>query len=681
MFSIFSDKNKSKLIKVFGLVQGVGFRPFIYRLAQKFELSGYVINTNDSVEIKVSGSDDKINLFIEAVKNEAPKNAKIGEIQVLKTKKEKFSDFLILESRDKSSFITEISPDMAVCPDCLDDMKNQDNRIDYPFVNCTNCGPRFSIITALPYDRESTTMKQFVMCIKCKLEYSDVEDRRFHAEPVACNICGPEYTLFENSKKTTGIKKVISKTTGLLDGGRIVAIKGLGGFNLVVDAFNNNSILKLRELKNRAGKPFAIMFKNIEEAKKYAFINEKEEELLLSQMRPIVLLKIKENIAFGISFALDSYGIMLPYLPLHYLLFEKLKTTALIYTSGNLSEEPIEINNDEARKNLKDIYDAILTNNRDIYNRVDDSVTVVVNNIERITRRSRGYAPSPVRLNFDVEGIFAAGSELKNTFCIGKNKNAFLSQHIGDLKEYKNFLFYQEVFERFRKLFKFKPEVVVCDKHPEYLSTKFAKELSSDAIQVQHHYAHIASCMAENNIEDDVIGVAFDGNGFGDDGAVWGGEFFVCNLKEYERVNHFDYCIMPGGDAAIEEPYRMAVSYLYKTYSDNFMDLPLPFLHNINIDELNIVILSIKNKINSINTSSAGRLFDGVSALLNLCLKSSYEAEAPMLLESIADKDVPYYYNFTLEDTIKIEDIISGIVNDIGRGVKQSVVLQNFTTR
>ena len=502
------------------------------------------------------------------------------------------------------------------------------------------------------------------MCGKCKTEYTDVNDRRFHAEPVACRNCGPEYTLLDG---ITEINTVIDKTAGLLDGGKIVAIKGLGGYNLVADAFNNDAVLKLRELKNRASKPFAVMFKNLEEAKKYAFINEKEEELLQSQARPIVLLKIKENISFAVSNALDTYGIMLPYLPLHYMIFEKLKTSALIYTSGNLSEEPIEIDNEEARKNLQNIYDTILTNNRNIYNRVDDSVVMAINNKKRIIRRSRGYVPSPVRLNIDVEGIFAAGPELKNTFCIGKNRNAFLSQHIGDLKEYKNFLFYQEVFERYQKLFRFKPETVVCDLHPEYLSAKFAKELSNDVIQVQHHKAHIASCMAENNVIDDVIGVSFDGNGYGDDGAVWGGEFFVGNLKEFKRVNHFDYSPMPGGDAAIEEPYRMAVSYLYKTYDEKLLDLQLPFIQNINIEDLNIVILSIKNRINTINTSSAGRLFNGVSALLNLCLVSLYEAEAPMRLESIVDKDVPYFYNFTLEDTIRIEDIISGIVTDIIR--------------
>ncbi|MCK4360904.1 MAG: carbamoyltransferase HypF [Bacteroidales bacterium] len=483
-------------VYVKGLVQGVGFRPFIYRLAKKNNLKGRVENRNDGVVIEVQGNINFVEKFISSIKTQAPVASNIVRIFSKEIKPGNFSDFRIIKSKNTSDEITDISPDIAVCDDCLKDMKTQNNRINYPFINCTNCGPRFTIIKDLPYDREKTTMSPFIMCESCAAEYKDILDRRFHAQPVACSVCGPEYELIYKGKVINDLQKILKIVCELIEAGKIIAIKGLGGFHIACDAQNEEAVKRLREAKNRDGKPFAVMFSDIESLKNYAIVDEQEEKSLLSWKRPIVLLEIpnpksqtpnpksqilnpKSQIAIGVSVGLNTIGAMLPYMPFHFLLFEKLKTPAIVLTSGNISDEPIVINNDEAKKQLSKISDTLLIYNREIYNRTDDSVAMVVNSKERIIRRSRGFAPSPIRLNLNVDGILATGAELKNCFCVGKGNQAILSQHIGDLKNIETYDFYIKTIEQFKKLFRVNPTLIVSDMHPDYLSTKYANDLKS----------------------------------------------------------------------------------------------------------------------------------------------------------------------------------------------------------
>ncbi len=534
------------LIQVKGLVQGVGFRPFIYRIAHDLELKGWVENRNDGVIIKVSGTNDDLENFIQTIKSKAPTASNIHSISNDEVVPEKFSDFQIVKSENTSESITDISPDIAVCDACLEDLKKQPHRIDYPFINCTNCGPRFSIIQDLPYDREKTTMDPFVMCDTCKKEYEDVLDRRFHAQPVACKSCGPEYELIIGEKRIHNFDKILDETSCLLEEGKIVAIKGIGGFQIACDAQNEEAVKKLRNRKIREGKPFAVMFSNIATLQEFVYLFPEEKRSIESWRRPIVIVQGKQKLAPSVSVGFKTIGAVMPYMPFHYLLFEKLNIPAIVLTSGNISDEPIVIENEIAEKELTRIADAVLIYNRDIYNRTDDSVAFIVNEKERLIRRSRGYSPEPVNLILNVDGIFAAGAELVNCFCIGKGQQAILSQHIGDLKNLETLEFYSESFERFKKLFRCDPTLVVCDKHPDYLSTRFAQELNIQSTEVQHHHAHIASGMAEHGLDEKVIGVSMDGTGYGDDGHIWGGEFFVCDLAEYDRFSHFEYIPLTG---------------------------------------------------------------------------------------------------------------------------------------
>ncbi|MCD4729658.1 MAG: carbamoyltransferase HypF, partial [Bacteroidales bacterium] len=521
------------IIQIKGLVQGVGFRPFIYRIAHQYNLHGWVENRNDGVLIKVNGSKDTLEHFVDDIKIKAPIASNIHSISREEVNFEKFYDFRIVKSENSSAEITDISPDIAVCDACLEDFKKQAHRIDYPFINCTNCGPRFSIIQDLPYDREQTTMDPFVMCETCRKEYDDVLDRRFHAQPVACSVCGPEYELILDNKSIKSFDEILDKTCELLKSGKIIAIKGIGGFQIACDAQNEKAVNNLRNRKIREGKPFAVMFANVESMQEFVYLFPEEKKSVQSWRRPIVIAQEKKKLAANVSVGFKTIGAMLPYMPFHYLLFEKLDLTAIVLTSGNLSDEPIVINNNDAVEKLTRIADAVLIYNREIYNRTDDSVVFSVNEKERLIRRSRGYAPEPVNLNLNADGIFAAGAELVNCFCIGKGKQAILSQHIGDLKNLETLEFYSESFERFKKLFRSNPSLVVFDKHPDYISTRFAKDLNIEQIEVQHHHAHIVSCMAEHNLDEKVIGVSMDGTGYGDDGNIWGGEFFICDLATY----------------------------------------------------------------------------------------------------------------------------------------------------
>ena len=676
---------KSLQIIVTGLVQGVGFRPFIYRIAHRFELTGWVQNTNENVKIEITGLPQNILKFLDALETEAPPAAMIEKISTIETETIAFKTFNIHESHDVSDEITEISPDIAVCEACLHDIEIPGPRLDYPFVNCTNCGPRFTIIRDLPYDRAKTTMQSFNMCPDCQQEYLNITDRRFHAQPTACARCGPQYELFErNSSLSENIGLIVERVSQYIENGGIVLIKGLGGMHLACDAFNDTAVTKLRDIKNREGKPFAVMFSNIEDLRKCAKIDPTEERSLISWQRPIVLLENKkmydlQPLAHQLNAGLNLLGVMLPYMPFHYLLFRHLKTKAIVLTSGNFSSEPILTENREALEQFGHIVDAVVVHNRDIYNRTDDSVVRIMGGLERILRRSRGYVPAPVRTALNTEGIIAFGAELTNCFCVGKGNKAFLSQYIGDLQTVETTLFYEETITRFIQLFRVQPAMLVVDMHPGYISTKRGLSYGDlPVVKVQHHHAHIASCMAEHQLDEKVIGIALDGTGYGTDGNSWGSEYMICDLVDFKRITHFDYIPQPGGDKAAEEPWRMAVSWLYKVYGPEFLECDLPLLKKIESEKIEMIVKMIGKKINCPLTSGAGRLFDCVASLLDLVQVATFQAEGPMRLESIVLHNFNGNYPFDFGDTICFDKTIRGIVEDIGKGIDKSTISTKF---
>jgi hydrogenase maturation protein HypF len=672
-------------ITITGLVQGVGFRPFVFRIAAKNNLTGWVQNTNESVIIQVTGTAQNIKYFLRSLREEAPPAAIIRDISALQSDTILFSDFTIKESNDISEQITEISPDIAVCDECLQDMDKPGNRLNYAFINCTNCGPRFTIINDLPYDRAKTTMQPFELCQECSKEYVDITNRRFHAQPVACRVCGPHYEMFVHgnliSNKAAAIIVTVSEC---IENGGVILIKGLGGMHLACDAFNKTAVEKLRNIKNREGKPFAVMFRDIESLKPFAEIDESEKKSILSWRRPIVLLGKKKNtghrvLAESISPGLNLLGVMLPYMPFHYLLFRQLKTDAIVLTSGNFSSEPILMDNNESLRQFKNIADAIIIHNRDIRNRTDDSVVRFIAGKERIFRRSRGYVPAPVHTLLNTDGIIAFGAELTNCFCVGKKQNAYLSQHIGDLQGIETVQFYEETISRFIKLFRIKPSLSVVDMHPMYISTRTGMAMSDlPLVQVQHHHAHIASCMAENMLDEKVIGVALDGTGYGTDGNTWGSEFFICDLNDFERITHFEYIPLPGGDSATEEPWRTAVSYLYKIYGIDFLDLKLNVIKKTDPEKIRTIINMIDKEINCPLTSGAGRLFDCAASLLDLVQEATFQAEGPMRLESLTGAGCLESYSFKTGLTICFDETIRGIVDDIINDVEKMTIATKF---
>ena len=672
------SETEAKDIRVYGLVQGVGFRPFLHRIAEKHEIHGWVLNRNDCVQVRIESSQKNIELFISNLKHDAPPLSRIEKIEVNEAAVEHLQEFVIMRSASDSAAVTRVSPDIAVCDDCIDDMRSQSNRINYPFVNCTNCGPRFSIVKDLPYDRFQTTMNEFVMCENCRNEYDDIRNRRFHAQPNACRDCGPSYELKYNNEIIKEIEPVLDTLTELLEEGKIAALKGVGGFHLACDANNNEAVMRLRQGKNREGKPFAVMCGSLEAARRQAEINEEEAQLMQSVRRPIVLLrKSGGDVAPLVTIGMHTIGVMLTYMPLHHLLFERLKIETLVLTSGNISDEPIAIHDGDALSRLSGVADAYLLYNRIIHNRSDDSVLMIARNKQRILRRSRGWAPEPVNIKSDADGIAAVGGEMKNCFCIGKERAAIISQHIGDLKNPETYEFFLEAFDRFSRLFRFSPQLIACDMHPDYLSTRYAKDRGIPVLEVQHHHAHIASCLAENQCEDRVIGVALDGTGYGDDGAIWGGEFLICDLEKYTRYTHFDYIPLPGGDAVAVEPWRTAISLLYRTFGKQFVNLDLPIIRNLRQEDLALIISAIDAGVNCPLTSSTGRLFDAVSALVGLLKVSSFEAEAPMKLEAIIEhsEDV---YDFSFGDTIKAGPVVEQIVKDIENNVSPGIIAAKF---
>lgn len=636
-------------VRVRGIVQGVGFRPFVFQLAERYQLTGWVRNTNTQVEIEVEGGDEALTDFLRDLRESAPPLARIDEIVSEERPASGFTSFEIIESQLDAGW-QSIPPDTASCDACLDELLDPDERrYRYAFTNCTHCGPRFTIIDSLPYDRNRTTMRCFPMCEDCRREYEDPRDRRFHAQPIACPACGPRLWLqMPDAEFAQG--DPIEACASLLEGGSIVAVKGLGGYQLACDATNPEAVARLRAHKRRWGKPFALMVPDLEWVERLCEVTAVEMEVLKSRERPIVLLKQRpgSSLAADIAPGLDTLGLMLPYTPLHHLLLDRF-AGPLVMTSGNLSEEPIAIGNREAVERLSDIADAFLFHDRDIYARYDDSVVRVLGDTVVPIRRARSYAPAPIDLPFTARrDILACGAQQKNTFCLVKESKAFLSQHIGELENLETLLHFESSLETFKRLFRIEPRVIAHDMHPDYLSTRFAHDYADPSamrVVVQHHHAHVVSAMAEHGIAEPVIGVAYDGTGYGTDGAVWGGEILVADWKSFKRIGHLRYAPMPGGEAAIRKPYRMAAGYVWSLCAASEAEFA-PFIATLPVGERIILRRQLEVQLNTPLTSSCGRLFDGAAALLDVRREAVYEGQAAVELEALADPRVDDIYPF-----------------------------------
>jgi len=691
---------KRQKILINGRVQGVGFRPAVYRLARELDLSGFIYNDTKGVTIELQGKEGKIKEFLTRLQLDSDKpplatikKCDVSEIPAI----EADSKFTIHTSDSQGTPSSQVTVDIATCSDCLAEMADrEDFRYRYPFINCTNCGPRYSIVKNIPYDRPNTTMSIFKMCEKCAAQYTDITDRRFHAQPVACAECGPVIYLTDTKGKTieTQTDKVIAQTSQLLSAGKIVAIKGIGGFHLAVDALNNKAVEKLRLRKKRDHKPFAMMTDSIEKIKKYAIVSEKAEHLLKSPQSPIVLLPQKRNCPIAPSTAegVNTYGFMLCYAPLHYLLFEQLNkigTDVLVMTSGNISDEPLICKNDLALERLGDIADAFLMHDREIFRQVDDSIVHLVDEKPALLRRSRGYVPDPIYAEQNCRHeIFAAGADLKNTFCFTKQNQFICSEHIGDLEDAQVYRHYINSIEHLRKLFEVKPEVIACDLHPGYLSTQYAmSQTGLKIIGIQHHWAHIASVLAEHGLSGPVIGLAADGTGYGTDGAVWGCECLIASLEKFERYGHLSYYQLAGADKASKEAVRPALSLLKKAYGRNFNLRKFRWLLEPiepDINKLNILSEQLDKGVNCIETSSLGRVFDAVAAMLGVGGYNHFDAQLPMALETIAAADVDDYYELEMYSppgkpcSFSLDKTIKQIVNDIQNHLNAGIISAKF---
>jgi hydrogenase maturation protein HypF len=661
-----------------GIVQGVGFRPYVYSLATRRSLKGLVFNNADGVLIDVEGDSQSIEQFFQEIRLNPPPLAQIESVESSgRLDPVDFPDFRIAASASAARKTAPITADSATCPDCLRELFDpNDRRYRYPFINCVNCGPRFTIVEGIPYDRAQTTMRDFPMCADCRAEYENPADRRFHAEPVACPVCGPRLRLIRADGEPVNPadgEDLVGRARSLLSQGAIVAVKGLGGFHLACDALNGAAVEGLRGRKYREDKPFALMA-SLDIVREYCLVSPAEESLLLSARRPIVLLERKSDARIPQAIAPGSrtLGFVSPYTPLHHLLLDGLDRP-LVMTSGNVSDEPICYQDGEAGTRLAGIADYFLLHDRRIHMRADDSVARVLNGRETVVRRARGYAPSPIKTSFQFANqILACGAELKNTFCLARGDVAFVSHHIGDLENLETLRSFTEGVEHYKRLFDLRPEIIAYDLHPEYLSTKYALAQESVAagatgVGVQHHHAHIASCMADNGVEGEVIGVAMDGLGFGEDGRFWGGEFFVADFARAERLAWLDYVPMPGGAKAIREPWRMAAVYLQRAFGDDFLNLDLPFVHNLDRRAWGALRQMMAKGTNCPQTSSMGRLFDAISSLLGVRTHIRYEGQAAIELEAIADRGASAGYEFevTADGRIKSEALIRRAVDDL----------------
>ncbi len=689
-------------IHVRGIVQGVGFRPFVYTLAQRFGLTGWVRNTSAGVEIEVEGPASALQDFVQALQREHPPLARLDEIRVKEHEPHGFTHFAIVPSESQPEAFQPISPDVGICPDCLRELfEPQDRRYRYPFINCTHCGPRFTIVRDIPYDRPNTTMAAFAMCPACSAEYHDPRARRFHAQPVACPQCGPQVWLETEGEREEdaprGAEALRLAQQWLLDG-RIVAIKGLGGFHLACDATNAAAVSELRRRKLRVDKPFALMMPDLSTVEQHCFLGETERRLLESPQRPIVLLERRpeSNVALEVAPGQTTLGVMLPYTPLHYLLFagESVPATLtalppLVMTSGNLSEEPIATDNEEARARLGSLADAFLMHDRPIHIRCDDSVLRVVRRGDTfqespyLLRRSRGYAPDPVRLPGELPPILAVGPELKNTFCLTRQHYAFLSHHIGDMENYETLRSFEDGVAHFERLFRIAPQAIAHDLHPDYLSTRYAQRRAQrdnlPLLGVQHHHAHIAACLADNGLPGDrpVIGLAFDGTGFGPDGAIWGGEVLLADYHGFERLYHLTYFPLPGGDAAIRCPARSALALLWALDMEWGEDLPP--VRSLTAEERRLLRLQLERRLQAPLTSSMGRLFDAAAALAGGRQRVNYEAQAAIEFEAAADPSESGAYRFEIrEDRIEVGAAFRALLDDVHRDLPLGRISARF---
>ena len=655
-----TEIQRQEKITVSGIVQGVGFRPFVYSLAHKLGILGHVANNSEGVIIEAFATEITLDIFIQKLVDNAPPLSRIHDIQrhnIATVATDSVpNSFEIHESKHTGKAQTLISPDISICDDCLKEMFDPaDRRFRHPFINCTNCGPRFTIIRDIPYDRPATTMADFVMCPDCETEYTDPADRRFHAQPIACPACGPRLKFIDaTGNEISG--DPLTNTVDLLENGGIVAIKGIGGFHLTVDATNDMAVKTLRQRKRRSEKPFALMTSSLESARAIVQISNDDCELLTSRERPIVLLDKRKDahivIPRSVAPGQDRLGVMLPYTPLHYLLFHPPETdqpgesvpafSALVMTSANISEEPICSSNEEIVSRMNGIADAFLMHDRAIHVPCDDSVAARIAGRLSIARRSRGYAPLPVFLITEAPSVLAVGGELKNTLCLTSDGKAWPSQHIGDLENIPTLGFFEDAARHFKSILDIEPETIAYDLHPEYISTKYAAKLIAASngglkgIGIQHHHAHIASVMAEHKINEPVVGLAMDGSGYGLDGSIWGGEILVASPRSCARYAKLRQVPLPGGEAAIRNPWRTAFSYILDSFGADWRKLPLPCMEKPSSESLDVLEQALNAGINSPMAGTLGRLFDAVASIIGLMQSVTYEGQAAIALEAVA---------------------------------------------
>ena len=661
-------------IRYTGIVQGVGFRPLVSMCAHSLGLTGFVYNDSRGVYVEIQGPLGALQLFLDAVQAEQPRLCRITSqtVQHLTVKGDEI-DFIVAPSPLGEAVSTFISADTAPCDDCIKELQQDKRRRDYPFINCTNCGPRYTIIKSLPYDRERTTMNEFPMCKDCKAEYEDIEGRRYRAEPNACSYCGPRYTLYKPNRMAVDMVNVWNTTRELINEGNIIAIKGVGGYHLVCDARNDAAVQRLRKRKNRPHKPLAIMVGSLDMAIELVHINDVELDVLTGMERPIVLLERNHNSSVRLSphVAPDNHmlGVMLPYSPMHEVLLPS--DAAWVMTSGNKSGDSVLYNDDQAFNELGEVADYFLVHNREIYAPLDDSVVVVINNKPRFIRRSRGYVPEPIHCDgLEQTSILAMGSDLKNAFAVNKGSEVLVGPHIGDLENASTHKTLEWTIERYKNLFSIQPEKIIIDSHPQFFSSRLGERIGESfhlsVIPVQHHHAHIASVMAEHNLRGLVLGIAMDGTGYGPDGTIWGGEFLLCKGNQYQRLAHIHAAPLPGGEKAVSEPWRQALWYIRNYYGDD-----IPFVYQEWMKELpkgwEILDKALQSTMPMIQATSCGRLFDTVGALLGLGMVHSYDAQIAISLETLCgdEKGSLLAYNYDghiLDFTPTVQSIMDGVV-------------------
>ncbi|MCX7983069.1 MAG: carbamoyltransferase HypF [Syntrophales bacterium] len=682
------DRKKRKRFFFSGIVQGVGFRPYLYRIAQRYELGGFVRNTPEGVLLEVEGPDGKLAEFFQTIMEELPPAAEVTHVEVSEEMIKGESSFHILESDQEGKKEVIIPPDIAVCEDCLKELNDpRDRRYLYPFINCTNCGPRLTIIRDVPYDRPNTSMSCFAFCAACRAEYVNPSNRRFHAEPNACPVCGPRLwlTASDGKRLTEYDADPIREAANKLKQGMCVAIKGLGGFHLAVDATSEEAVIRLRQRKCREEKPFALMVQNLEAASELVEIGQEEKRILLSPRRPIVLCKKKEGarIASAVAPGMRDLGIMLPYTPVHHLLLAYVGLP-LVMTSGNMVDEPICIGNREAILRLKNIADYFLLHNRDILVRCDDSVEMAAGNNGMIIRRSRGWAPRPIMLNQSFPDVLALGGHLKSSLCVLTETKAYLSPHIGDLETPEARDFFLESIKIMERISGCNPDIIACDLHPAYWTSQLAEKLSrSHMLRVQHHHAHVVSAMAENGLTGCVLGIALDGTGYGDDGTVWGGEFLLADFTGYERVGHIAPYPLPGAEAAVKEPWRSAIGILFESFGEDWEHVVRKLSLVDTSLQLDIVGNMMRTGFNTPRTSSLGRLFDAVSAIVGVRRKVSFEGQAAMELQALVRGDSSKCYPFSVTEQgekqiLDLRPLIRALVDDVIKKIEPSVIISAF---